>query len=468
MGVLHPPYVAAFGSGASRSDPRRRALGALVAVATLAMGARAARAELADGIEEARHVPREYHGGVDGRSAPAPSTGGEAERASASTSEWTAWWEGGRLTGSWAGLRGQLEDAGLAFEGSWTVDLSSVLGGGLRRRGVQRSLVDVAARVDLSRVVGWAGAALYADYQVLTGANGSDDAGDIQGFSSIDGRDLAQLSELWFEQRLFDDRMRIKLGKVDANTEFAFAENAGGFVSSSMGMSPTILLPTYPDPATSVNVFVAPSEPTYAGIGVYDGAAVRGVHTGSRGPATFFDDFAELFTVGEVGARWGDALAGRLGIGGWYQDGAFDVDDGAGTTHRRGTAGAYLVLDQSLWRANESSDDERGLAGFVMWGWTEPAVAEIEHHLGGGVAWRGPFAARAADELGVGASWVGAGDALDPAIRRTHELTIEIYYAAAVSGWLVVEPDLQWISSPLGAADADDAWVGSLRLTLTL
>ncbi len=443
-------------------------LRALVAIAVLGASARAGDA---DGIEEARHVPREQHGGLD--MGVGVVAGDEAVAESAATGEptsaWAAWWSGEALTGSWGGLRTRAEELGVAFEGTWTLDLSSVFHGGLRRRGVQRSFVDLGVRVDLERGVGWDGATLYADYQVLTGANGSDDVGDIQGYSSIDGRDLAQLSELWLEQRLFDGRLRIKVGKVDANTEFAFAENAAGFLGSSMGMSPTILLPTYPDPATSLNVFVAPCEGAYVGVGVYDGAAYRGVHTGSRGPATFFDDLAELFTVGEVGVRWGEGYAGRLGVGGWYQDGAFDVADAAGAVrHQRGTAGVYLVLDQAVWRVSDAADDERGLDAFLMWGWTEPEVAEIEHHVGGGLAWLGPLAARAQDELGLGVSWVGAGDALDPEIRRDHELAIETYYAAAASGWLVVQPDLQWIVSPLGASAARDAWVGSLRFTTTL
>ncbi len=68
MGVLHLPCAGAGGSGSPRSKPRRRArrsLGALVLLTLLGMLASAARADLGDGIEEARHLPREYHGGSE-------------------------------------------------------------------------------------------------------------------------------------------------------------------------------------------------------------------------------------------------------------------------------------------------------------------------------------------------------------------------------------------------------------------
>ena len=64
-------------------------------------------------------------------------------------------------------------------------------------------------------------------------------------------------------------------------------------------------MPTYPDPAMSVNVFVYPFKWLYGGIGVYDGSGVDGIATGSFGPAKFFDGPGHYYTIGETGVRWG-------------------------------------------------------------------------------------------------------------------------------------------------------------------
>ena len=393
----------------------------------------------------------------------------EGEPPAPAASALAAWLDGDALTGDWLGARGAAADHGVAFEGSVTTDLSRVLDGGLAELGTARALFDLALRVELEKLVGLDGVTVYADFQALAGGNGSEDVGDIQGYSSIDARELAQLSEVWIEAVLWDELLRVKIGKVDANTEFAFAESAAAFLQSSMGMSPTTPMPTYPDPATSVNVFVSPLEWAYVGVGVYDGASYRGVHTGSCGPRTALSGNVELFTIGEAGLRWGDDGAGRLALGGWYLDGHFDATAPSGAAVRhRGTRGAYLTLDQRLWEESPEQDDAQGIGVFLMWGWTEPSTSPIEAHLGGGLAWRGVLPGRDQDELGLGASWVSAGDALDPPSARDHEVAVEAYYAAPLAGWLVAQPDLQWITSPLGNPTARDAWVGTVRLTINL
>ncbi len=39
-------------------------------------------------------------------------------------------------------------------------------------------------------------------------------------FDKLSFSPYLQFFELWYQQKLFDGRLRIKLGKVDANTEF--------------------------------------------------------------------------------------------------------------------------------------------------------------------------------------------------------------------------------------------------------
>ncbi|MBW1888858.1 MAG: carbohydrate porin [Deltaproteobacteria bacterium] len=71
--------------------------------------------------------------------------------------------------------------------------------------------------------------------------------GDFQVLSNIDDDDFKQISEFWYKHTLLDDRLWIKLGKMEANADFAFVDNGTEFINSSPGFSPTIPLVTYPN-----------------------------------------------------------------------------------------------------------------------------------------------------------------------------------------------------------------------------
>ena len=52
---------------------------------------------------------------------------------------------------------------------------------------------------------------------------------------------------MWLERRLLRDRLRLKVGKADANADFAGVFAGGEFLHSSAGYSPTIQgFPSYP------------------------------------------------------------------------------------------------------------------------------------------------------------------------------------------------------------------------------
>jgi porin len=250
---------------------------------------------------------------------------------------------------------------------------------------------------------------------------------------------------------------------VDANNEFDHSAVAQEFLHQSTGSSATLFtLPTYPDPATGVNVFVKPDADTQIGFGLYDGSLAEGVRTGSRGPSTFFRRAEDLFLIAEVDRSWtvgADQLAGRLGVGGWYSTNDFARLDGRRVT---GTGGPYLLLDQALWRANaKDENDSRGVSLFVMYGYTDPAILSYDHNLGGGVAWTGPVAGRSDDVVGVGLHSVHFSDAFRP--ERRYETAYELFYRLQLRPWCAVKPDVQYIANP-GGQGTRDALAVTVRL----
>lgn len=367
-----------------------------------------------------------------------------------------------RMTGDWFGARSSREDAGITFDASLFLDWTANLNGGIRTGSGVQQLFIASLAFDTERLFGHPGGTVYGEFQWLTGDRISRNfVGDVQTYSNIEDERRVQLAEAWYEQRLLDDRLRVKIGKVDANTEFAIAENGLEFLNSSMGFSPTVfLLPTYPDPAMSVNLYVNPLESLTFGLGVYDGSLQRGVRTGARGPRSAFSPGGAFFLIGEVGMRWAHErsdhpLPGRLAVGAWHHTGRIDRLMG-GT--QSGTAGLYAVLDQTLWRAGPAEDDA-AVAMFLQYGHAEARVSEVEHHAGGGFVWTGLIPGRSDDVVGLGASWVGLSE--HAGFVRGSETAIELFYQARLTPWLILQPDIQFIRHPGG--ERGNAWVGTLR-----
>jgi porin len=297
------------------------------------------------------------------------------------------------------------------------------------------------------------------------GRNGSDAlVGDAQGFDNSDAPRFRQLSELWFEQTLFRERLRLRFGKLDANSDFAHVENGSEFLNSSAGFSPTILgFPTYPDPAAGASAFVYPRPWLYSGAGVYDGATHEGCHgrTGNRGPSTLWGDPEALFLIGEAKLRWKlhGSLTGRIGAGAWRHTGAFDRFEGG---RDQGAAGSYVVFDQFVWREGANGSGEQGLAAFGQLGWASRQISEIDQHVGFGLAWSGALPGRDRDVLGAMVSSVQFTDIPEAACLRKRETVLEAFYKLHVLPWFEVKSDLQYIANP-GVRGASHALVGTVR-----
>lgn len=381
------------------------------------------------------------------------------------------YWMWTRASGDWAGGRAWLEDRGVTFAGSYTLDWQSLWSGGVSKSAATRSATDFNVTFDSLKLLKYEGGTLFADFY-STDMHERPDTGTIQSISSLEtGDNVDQVAELWYEQVLFGGVLRVKVGKVDANSEFAFTGPSGDYLNGSAVVNPNILgMPTWPDPATSVNIFVYPVERWYIGGALYDGAlGVDGIHTGRRGPSTFFsnEQSDDWFWIGESGVTWNEVWGlakGRAGGGVWHHTGEWERFDG-GTED--GTTGFYLFAEQLLWDPTaEDAEDDRGLWMFAQYGYADEAVSEIGDHIGVGLTLNGTFDGREDDAAGAYVSWVGlSGEEI--AGFSENETALEVFYKFMVTPFVSVKPDLQWFINPGGDPDVEDALVGGLRVEVT-
>ena len=261
---------------------------------------------------------------------------------------------------------------------------------------------------------------------------------------------------------------------MDANADFAYVEHGAEFLNSSVGVSPTVPLVTYPDPALGIAVFVEPCDYFYAGAGVYDanGSGLQwGFNTAFHSP----NDSVTLFEVGvkptlRAGAK---ELPGRYAIGGWYHSGTFDVFDNdlggrlAQKTHR-GNAGLYLTFDQWLYKEDPTEGEvkDQGLAAFFQFGWAPSAYNEITQHYGTGLVYSGLLPTRDTDSMGLMMSHVSLSGRVQSLERRSSETAIELFYRFQITPFISLKPDFQYIVNPGGAAQ--DSFVVGLRAEFAL
>ncbi|MBK9067949.1 MAG: carbohydrate porin [Gemmatimonadetes bacterium] len=340
--------------------------------------------------------------------------------------------------------------AGLTLEASYVYDLSGNARGGVSRGTASRGLLSAGVTADLEAMMGLQGGTVFAGLLGWGGSNGSGLTGDFQAFSNIDAEHFLHLAEAWYEQRLAGDRVRIKAGQVDANSEFAVLEPAGEFLNASGGFSPTIYaLPTYPEPTPSVSAFVRPTGWLGVSGGLFRGSLARSDRPDAPTGAAF--------VIGEAAAQW---ASGHLALGYWRHPGGYAERSAGGFA--AAPSGFYLTADQRL--SGTPGTEEQGPSGLVAlakFGWADDRVSEAGQHLMLGVVAEAPFG-RGGEAAGLMVSHVDLSD--DPAAGFAgDETAVELFYRLPAMGFLTLRPDLQLIVRPSGDVRVGNALVGTLR-----
>ncbi len=370
------------------------------------------------------------------------------------------------LFGEWGGMRTWLRDHGVEYDLIYTAEGFMNTRGGLNTDDAREYRGDLSLYMQLdTEMAGWWRDGLFN--LTLQEAHGKgiteDHVGDFQYVSNIDADDFKQVSEFWYQHSFLEDRLWIKLGKMEAGTDFACPLYGCDFLHSCPGLSPTVLLPTYPDQDWGVVIGTFPVEWFSMNIGVFQGR-----FDGGRSIGATLDDLHGPHIMIEPAYHYNiGSLPGLFRLGGWWNGDQFDrydedeEDPGTvGDNH-----GFYAIWDQFLWRENPGDDeDEQGLSLFAQLGWAPEDRNEAEHYIGGGVQWSGAIPTRDADVAGLGAFRVDFSD--EAGYVDNSETAIELFYRIQTTGWMSLKPDLQYIINPGGSGE-EDALVLGLRMEVS-
>lgn len=394
-----------------------------------------------------------------------------------------SWWTQPRLTGDWGGARTTLEEHGLAIEAVYTGDTWGVVHGGLERGVVYLANTDLSLTIDADRAVGWHGGSFFIYGLGNHGGSPSEMVGDAMVLDNIDAPSTWKLYEAWFQQTLVDERLSVLAGLYNVNGEFDTLDSASLFIQSAAGINvamsqtgqngPSI----FPVTSLATRVKVQATDRLYAQAALLDG--VPGNPNDPYGTQIMWSTKEGYLLTGEVGYVVGrvedDPIwYGKYAIGGWGYTAKFDdVHDTRpdGSPERgRGNTGFYMLAEQTVLRED---DDAQGLIVFVRAAAADARYNQFGTFLGAGAVYTGPIPGRDADQVGFAFATVSDGEQFEDALRDTgrrydtRESVLELTYNLQLTGWLRLQPDVQYIINPGAGVPIPDAVVVGGRFAVT-
>lgn len=363
------------------------------------------------------------------------------------------------LFGDWGGTKPWLEERGIAFELLYTNEYFHNIEGGMNTpdAGEYNGLLNLDIELDTATADWWEGGTFFIQFQAHHGRGITEGhVGDYQVLSNIDADDYKQISELWYRHSFLDDRLWIKLGKQDANADFAFVEYGLEFAHSSPGFPPTIPLVTFPDPDWGVAAGVAPVDWFSINVGVYQGSPDGGRSIGNtlenlNGPMVMVEPAFHYSITNHPG---------HFRIGGWWNGANVEKIDILNPKPgiADDSSGFYITLDQAIWKEHPEEEDDQGIGMFAQYAWAPENRWDVGHYYGGGLQWIGALPTRDTDIMGIGAFHVEFSD--EAGLPDGGETAIELFYTYQLFGWMTIRPDIQYITNPGGAGNKDALALG--------
>jgi porin len=371
-----------------------------------------------------------------------------------------SWIAGDHLTGDWGGARSALADHGVTIDVLYASDVFTARG-----EGSVLGHVDAALTLDSHKLGGWDGGTLYLLGQNNHGSGINDHVGSAQPVTNLEATPYTQLTELFYEQAVLDGRLRIRIGKQDANRDFGTPRFGGNFINNNFGMFPNSPLPTYPTTGLGTVVIAQPLPWLTGKLGIYEGSP----QVGGLGLTTAFEAGGGYTLASSVAVTHRFGPGGRDGgttsLGAWRQ--SDDVSE-VGVPDPQmfdSNAGWFVQNDERIYLHPEDPADPRGLTVILRYSWARPDRSAIPHYIGGSAAWHG-IGPRDNDTAGIGAGYFTIAEQLGGRPGTGDERFVEAFYKLRLTSFISLQPDVQWYRHPGG--DGADSLLAGLRVKLKL
>ena len=403
---------------------------------------------------------------------------GEAD---ADTSLWTRWLTGERALDAFLPAKKDWSDKGLGIGGSYTTDLLGNPVGGRKQGFTYYGSLQLILAADLEKLVGWHDGYFVATMFDSAGNNLSRNyIGNYFNVTEVASIPTVVLGQVYFEQRLFDEKVSVKVGRMGVGSDFVVMDMFNLYVGGIDGHTPVFVWNTFwsgaATPTWAAVVKGEPHDNVTLQLGVFQATTANRV-IANHGMNMEFNpsDGVEIF--GEAGLKtklrtaWDDgaAMPGEHKFGGYWSSWEYAAF-GGGTAAE--TYGMYWIGQQMVWRERKEADEGVTLWYSFVYAPTDN-VSRFPFFSGAGAGWQGAIPGRDQDWILFGSyagtmseEFASAHEAKglgDP----TYEWVLEWDYRAQITPWLYVMPCAQWIINPGGTGRIANALVLGAEIGVT-
>jgi porin len=376
-------------------------------------------------------------------------------------------WQRSRLTGDWGGLRTRMANNGIQFDADTVHLFQSVTSGGVNRTGRYIGTAEIALKLDSSKMGLWPGGFLLVRGEASFGTGVNSATGALmpvntEAILQLPARDEMVLTHVVFTQFL-SEKFGVAIGKLDTTVgdanEFAHGRGDEKFMNLAFSFNP-VSLRTTPYSTLGLALVFLPTKDLHMSFSVID---TEGTTT-----RTGFDTIFKDGTTLAGGLRW---TINRFGLTGHQTFGALwsnktfnslnqdprflirNVLLGTPLRKESGSWGFMYNFDQYL--IQEKNDPSQGLGIFGRFGISDGDANPVAQFYSFGFGGKGVIPGRDQDRFGIGYYYLKVSGDLRrvfPPLLRTrigldHGQGVELFYNIAVTPWLHVTPDLQFIDA---------------------
>ncbi len=381
------------------------------------------------------------------------------------------------------GTRKRLSERGISYSLIYTGEVLGNVSGGVRRGGIYEGKLEGLLNADLEKLFGWKGLSFFANGFQIHNSNGlrDDHFESLITISNIEAVPSTRLSELWLEQKLFNDAFSIRVGQITADGEFFVSDYAKMFISNDW---PTILGanlpsggPAYPLSTPGMRLKFTPDDHWSLLVALFNGNPGNQATENRHGTNFRVNDPPLL--MAELQYRYNQdkgatGLAGILRLGGWYHFGKFDDQlfdhHGHSLAHPlssgiarqfRSTSGIYGIFDQQIYRP-AGGDANSGISIFGRFSGTQSDRNLVDLFVDTGVVFSGMLPGRPDDKFGASLIYARMSDRASALDRdtiallgqmqpvRDYEMLFEASYQAQIKPGWTVQPVFQYVFHPGG------------------
>ena len=382
-------------------------------------------------------------------------------------------------TGPLSDFGQELDDMGIRFRSQLVDEYANNPTGGIRQGGENAGQFQAGASFDLNKLFGLPDANFHMTF---VHDYGSGLAHDFTG-TFVKQQEIyknqfpkLRLGVFAYEQKLFDDRVDIFLGRLGSTTFYGRLANTCYFESGTTCSVPQILNSsagfTFPTSATwAGNIKYKPIPGVYVEAGAFeDDGFIQ--HTNgfdfSTANATGVTTLSEI-GIGDFDLE-AEPLPGDIKIGGYATTAPFNdplyntkglpqvLKGGKPLASPDLRSGAYIMGEKAIWRPDPATNESAS----VFAGWIQPAESEevMVHQIYLGGVWRAPIEARPHDLIAVTGSYFRLSprelEFLDDARAKAggtgngnaNEYAFEMDYNALLMPSVRLSPNIQYIVNP--------------------